>query len=132
MKKNNNYINKEELFSEMLKYRDNKIVSRELIEMIKLIVKKYSTSAKFYSYHFKEDMVEEIISHVLEKGIKGFKFDILDRYGKHNVYSYFTKITMNKCLEIVKKYYKHLDFQDRYINKFKGDVRSSINRCRKL
>lgn len=105
MKQRNNYIDRDELHSEMKAYKDTGVISERLGQLFITMVDHILGHSNFRNYT--QDVREEMRSHALLLLIKySHNCDAYERDARQT-FNYITTITMNACKQVLQKYYKH-------------------------
>ena len=104
MKQRNNYIDRNELHSEMKAYKDTGVISERLGQLFLMITTHILGHSNFRNYT--QDVREEMKSHALMLLVKySHNCDAYQRDARQ-VFNYLTTITMNACKQVLQKYYK--------------------------
>ena len=109
MKQRNNYIDRNELHSEMKAYKDTGVISERLGQLFLTITTHILGHSNFRNYT--QDVRQEMKSHALLLLIKySHNCDAYQRDARQT-FNYITTIAMNACKQILIKYYKRLNTQ---------------------
>lgn len=109
MKQRNNYIDRNELHSEMKAYKDTGVISERLGQLFITMVDHILGHSNFRNYTV--DIKEEMKSHSLMLLVKySHNCDAYQRDARQT-FNYITTIVMNSCKQVLQKYYKHLNTQ---------------------
>ena len=104
MKQRNNYIDCDELHSEMKAYKDTGVISERLGQLFITITDHILGHSNFRNYT--QDVREEMKSHALILLVKySHNCDAYERNARQT-FNYITTITMNACKQVLQKYYK--------------------------
>lgn len=105
MKQRNNYIDRNELHSEMKAYKDTGVISERLGQLFITMVDHILGHSNFRNYT--QAVREEMKSHALLLLIKySHNCDAYQRDARQ-VFNYLTTIIFNACKQTLQKYYKH-------------------------
>ena len=109
MKQRNNYIDRNELHSEMKAYKDAGVISERLGQLFITMVDHILGHSNFRNY-----------TQAIREEMKGYALLLLVKYS-HNcdayqrdarqTFNYITTITMNAFKQVLQKYYKHLNLK---------------------
>jgi len=122
-----NYVNNKELISELIKYKETKVISERFGEMFLLIATNLSKKPNWSSYTWKDDMVQEAI-YTCTKYIKNF-----DLEKSQNPFAYITQICSNSFKLFVKKQKKHAEIKDICYKEIESlEEQKNINRDRAI
>ena len=118
MKKRNNYIDRNELHSEMKEYKDTGVISERLGQLFITMTDHILGHSNFRNYT--QDVREEMKSHALLLLIKySHNCDAYQRDARQ-VFNYLTTIIFNACKQTLQKYYKQQnlkrDLEQKYID----------------
>ena len=118
MKQRNNYIDRNELHSEMKAYKDTGVISERLGQLFMIMTDHILGHSNFRNYT--ADLKEEMKSHALFLLVKySHNCDAYQRDARQ-VFNYLSTIVMNSCKQILIKYYKQQnlkrDLEQRYID----------------
>ena len=109
MKQRNNYIDRNELHSEMKAYKDTGVISERLGQLFLTITTHILGHSNFRNYT--QDVRQEMKSHALLMLVKySHNCDAYQRDARQT-FNYITTVVMNACKQILIKYYKHLNTQ---------------------
>ena len=109
MKQRNNYIDRNELHSEMKAYKDTGVISERLGQLFLTITDHILGHSNFRNYT--QDVREEMKSHALILLVKySHNCDAYQRDARQT-FNYITTVVMNACKQILIKYYKRLNTQ---------------------
>ena len=109
MKQRNNYIDCNELHSEMKAYKDTGVISERLGQLFITITDHILGHSNFRNYT--QAVREEMKSHALLLLIKySHNCDAYERDARQT-FNYITTITMNACKQVLQKYYKNLNLK---------------------
>jgi len=92
------YVDKKEMFAELVKYHTTDIISEELGEMFLKIARRFTNMYCFSSYTYRDELVNSAVHRMVE--YIG-KFDI--KRPNPNPFCYFTQIAYNQILTVIKK-----------------------------
>lgn len=108
-KQRNNYIDRDELHSEMKAYKDTGVISERLGQLFITMVDHILGHSNFRNYT--QDVREEMKSHALLLLVKySHNCDAYQRDARQT-FNYITTIIFNACKQILQKYYKRLNTQ---------------------
>ena len=118
MKQRNNYIDRNELHSEMKVYKDTGVISERLGQLFITMVDHILGHSNFRNYT--QDVREEMKGYALLLLIKySHNCDAYQRDARQT-FNYITTIVMNSCKQVLIKYYKNQnmkrDLEQRYID----------------
>ena len=118
MKQRNNYIDRNELHSEMKVYKDTGVISERLGQLFITMVDHILGHSNFRNYT--QAVREEMKSYALLLLVKySHNCDAYQRDARQT-FNYITTITMNACKQVLIKYYKNQnmkrDLEQRYID----------------
>lgn len=118
MKQRNNYIDRNELHSEMKAYKDTGVISERLGQLFITMTDHILGHSNFRNYT--QDVREEMKSHALLLLIKySHNCDAYQRDARQ-VFNYLTTIIFNACKQTLQKYYKQQnlkrDLEQKYID----------------
>ena len=109
MKQRNNYIDCNELHSEMKAYKDTGVISEHLGQLFITITDHILGHSNFRNYTYA--VREEMKSYALLLLIKySHNCDAYQR-DTRQVFNYITTIIFNACKQTLQKYYKHLNLK---------------------
>ena len=109
MKQRNNYIDRNELHSEMKAYKDTCVISERLGQLFLTITDHILGHSNFRNYT--QDVRQEMKSHALLMLVKySHNCDAYQRDARQT-FNYITTVVMNACKQILIKYYKRLNTQ---------------------
>ena len=109
MKQRNNYIDRNELHSEMKAYKDTGVISERLGQLFLTITTHILGHSNFRNYT--QDVRQEMKSHALLMLVKySHNCDAYQRDARQT-FNYITTVVMNACKQILIKYYKRLNTQ---------------------
>ena len=109
MKQRNNYIDRDELHSEMKAYKDTGVISERLGQLFITMTDHILGHSNFRNYT--ADIKEEMKSHALLLLVKySHNCDAYERNARQT-FNYITTIVMNSCKQVLQKYYKRLNTQ---------------------
>lgn len=100
--KSKQFVNNQEFFDEIVKFRDSGRISNRLGEIMIMLVERFATQHYYRGYAFKEDMIAEAIAHNITK-LSNF-----DTAKFTNPFSYFTQCTYFSFLNYIAKEKKEL------------------------
>ena len=104
MKQRNNYIDRNELHSEMKAYKDTGVISERLGQCFITMTDHILGHSNFRNYT--QDVREEMKSHALLLLVKySHNCDAYQRDARQT-FNYITTIVMNACKQVLQKYYK--------------------------
>ena len=104
MKQRNNYIDRNELHSEMKAYKDTGVISERLGQFFITMTDHILGHSNFRNYT--QDVREEMKSHALLLLVKySHNCDAYQRDARQT-FNYITTIVMNACKQVLQKYYK--------------------------
>ena len=104
-----NYIDRNELHSEMKAYKDTGVISERLGQFFITMVDHILGHSNFRNYT--QDVREEMKSHALLLLVKySHNCDAYQRDARQT-FNYITTIVMNACKQTLQKYYKHLNLK---------------------
>ena len=109
MKKRNNYIDRNELHSEMKTYKDTGIISERLGQLFLTMIDHILGHSNFRNYAY--DLKEEMKSHALLMIIKYVHNCNAYERDATSVFAYVTTIIFNAYRQVLKKYYKQLNLK---------------------
>lgn len=130
-KRGKNFINKDELYNEMVAWRDsnpdpeNRIPSETLGRMLNDIATHYMTHPNYIRYpaSMKEDMASCCTIGML-KALKHYDFD------KKNPFAYLTQVCWSCTMTYLVKHYKYVNFKRELMKQNISDqIASGINVC---
>ena len=129
MKQRNNYIDRNELHSEMKAYKDTGVISERLGQLFLTITTHILGHSNFRNYT--QDVRQEMKSHALLMLVKySHNCDAYQRDARQT-FNYITTIIMNACKQILIKYYKQQNLQreleQRYIDLMESTYGVKIN-----
>ncbi len=102
----NNYVNNKELLKEILKFKENNIISEELGDMLLKISNNYSSKGSFAGYTWRSDMVSEAVLTCI-RYLKNFNPE-----KSTNAFAYVTQICKNSFKLYIKKQKTHSKIKD--------------------
>ena len=109
MKQRNNYIDRNELHSEMKSYKDTGVISERLGQLFLTITDHILGHSNFR--HYTQDVRQEMKSHALLMLVKySHNCDAYQRDSRQT-FNYITTIIMNACKQILIKHYKQQNLQ---------------------
>ena len=109
MKQRNNYIDRNELHSEMKAYKDTGVISERLGQLFLMITTHILCHSNFRNYT--QDVREEMKSHALLMLVKySHNCDAYQRDARQ-VFNYLSTVTFNAFKQTLQKYYKRLNTQ---------------------
>ena len=109
MKQRNNYIDRNELHSEMKAYNDTGVISERLGQLFITMTTHILGHSNFRNYT--QDVREEMKSHALILLVKySHNCDAYQRDARQ-VFNYLSTVVMNACKQILIKYYKRLNLK---------------------
>ena len=109
MKQRNNYIDRNELHSEMKAYKDTGVMSERLGQLFITMTDHILGHSNFRNYT--ADLKEEMRSHALMLLVKySHNCDAYQRDARQT-FNYITTIIMNACKQVLQKYYKQLNLK---------------------
>ena len=104
-----NYINRNELHSEMKAYKDTGVISECLGQIFITMTDHILGHSNFRNYT--QDVREEMKSHVLLLLVKySHNCDAYQRDARQT-FNYITTIIFNACKHTLQKYYKHMNLK---------------------
>ena len=107
MKQRNNYIDRNELYSEMKAYKDTGVISERLGQLFITITDHILGHSNFRNYT--KDLKEEMKGYALLMLVKySHNCDAYQRDARQT-FNYITTIAMNACKQILIKHYKLLN-----------------------
>jgi len=101
-----NYINNEDLLTEVIKFKENGVVSEELGKMLLVLANNYSFKGNFVGYTWREDMVGEAVLTCI-KYLKNFNPE-----KSRNAFAYITQICKNSYKLYIKEQNTHSYIKD--------------------
>jgi len=116
------YVTNAEILFEFKTYWKTGIISDNMTKIIYKIARKIANSRNFYMYPYKEDMIQEGVFHVINRGITGFT------QGRDNPFAYFTTIISFKFIEYIKKDKKNVRIRELAKEKLIENIKDNINR----
>lgn len=108
-----NYINKEEMVSELKKLKETNIISEKLHLMFYELATRIANKPRFYSYTWKEDMIVNAYLRCIKYAKK---FDV----NRKNPFGYFTTL-------IYRYYWKHREVELKYQDKKWSELSNHID-----
>ncbi len=120
-KKRTKYLTNAELLEEFEKYWETGIISNDMAVKIQKLAKKIASRGNFSGYYFKQDMIQDALSHATMKGVPGFK------QGRTNPFAYLSQVIFNKYREIIKLEKKNLTIFDSVRGKLSEDMRIEVS-----
>ena len=129
MKQRNNYIDRNELHSEMKVYKDTGVISERLGQLFITMVDHILGHSNFRNYT--QAVREEMKSYALLLLIKySHNCDAYQRDARQT-FNYITTIVMNSCKQVLIKYYKNQnmkrELEQRYIDMLAQEYGVKIN-----
>lgn len=129
MKQRNNYIDRNELHSEMKAYKDTGVISERLGQLFLTMTDHILGHSNFRNYT--ADLKEEMRSHALLLLVKySHNCDAYERDARQT-FNYITTIIFNACKQTLQKYYKHLnlkrDLERQYLDLMQSTYGVKIN-----
>lgn len=122
MKQRNNYIDRNELHSEMKAYKDTGVISERLGQLFLTITTHILGHSNFRNYT--QDVRQEMKSHALLMLVKySHNCDAYQRDARQT-FNYITTVVMNACKQILIKYYKRLNTQRELEQRYLDFMRS--------
>ena len=104
MRQRNNYIDRNELHSEMKAYKDTGVISERLGQLFITMTDHILGHSNFRNYT--ADIKEEMKSHALLLLVKySHNCDAYERNARQT-FNYITTIIFNACKQVLQKYYK--------------------------
>ncbi len=101
-----NYVSNSDLLSEIIKYKETKIFSERLGQMLLDIANNYSTKGNFVGYTWREDMCSDAMMTCIK---------YLDNFNPEkstNAFAYVTQICCNSFKLYIKKQHEHSKIKD--------------------
>ena len=109
MKQRNNYIDRNELHSEMKAYKDTGVISERLGQFFITMTDHILGHSNFRNYT--QDVREEMRSHALLLLVKySHNCDAYQRDARQ-VFNYLSTVTFNAFKQVLQKYYKQLNLK---------------------
>lgn len=102
----NYYVRNKDLLPEIIKCRDRGKISEYLGEMLLLIVNNYARRSNWSNYTYKDDMKGHAMVHLTNAALK------FDPKRSQNPFAYYTQVTKNAFIQILKQERKHRDIRD--------------------
>ena len=129
MKQRNNYIDRNELHSEMKAYKDTGVISERLGQLFLTMTDHILGHSNFRNYT--ADIKEEMKSHALILLVKySHNCDAYQRDARQ-VFNYLSTVTFNAFKQILLKYYKQQnlkrELEQRYIDLMENTYGLKIN-----
>ena len=129
MKQRNNYIDRNELHSEMKAYKDTGVISERLGQLFLTITDHILGHSNFRNYT--QDVRQEMKSHALILLVKySHNCDAYQRDARQ-VFNYLSTVTFNAFKQILLKYYKQQnlkrELEQRYIDLMENTYGLKIN-----
>lgn len=115
--KNEHYVNNKEMIEELRLYKKTGIVSEKLGVMFFKIASKYATRPNFCGYSYKDDMVSDALSRMMDQATK-FNVD----HPSANPFAYFTMVVHRQFLQTLKKEKKDIEIKRLYREKIWSDL----------
>ena len=109
MKQRNNYIDRDELHSEMQAYKDTGVISERLGQLFITMTDHILGHSNFRNYT--ADLKEEMRSHALMLLVKySHNCDAYQRDARQ-VFNYLSTVVFNAFKQVLQKYYKQLNLR---------------------
>ena len=108
MGKERYYVKNKDLLAEIMKCREDDVITEELGRMILQIATNYSNKGNFASYTWKEDMISEAVLTCL-RYMHNFDPNKMER---PNPFAYFTTVIHNAFINYIRKQNKHSEIKD--------------------
>lgn len=106
IKKGEHYVSNNELLEEIVKFKDNGVISEELGRMLLSIATHYSSKSNFSGYTWRTDMISESVLTCV-KYLKNFKPE-----KSTNAFAYVTQIIKNSFKLYITSQKKHSKIKD--------------------
>ena len=104
-----NYIDRNELHSEMKAYKDTGVISERLGQLFMIMTDHILGHSNFRNYT--ADLKEEMRSHALMLLVKySHNCDAYQRDARQ-VFNYLSTVTFNAFKQVLQKYYKHMNLK---------------------
>lgn len=110
MKRKVNYLSNKRILQVLESSHEAGKCTDELAEIFILLANKLSTSYRFCGYSYKDIMISEAVYTMLKY------WDKFDAEKSNNPFSYFTMISWNSFLVIMRKERKQVDIRDKIYN----------------
>ena len=105
-KKSEHYVSNNDLLAEIIKFKNDGVMSEELGKMLLSISTHYSTKSNFSGYTWKQDMISEAVFTCV-KYLKSFKPE-----KSTNAFAYVTQIIKNSFKLYITDQKKHSKIKD--------------------
>ena len=100
------YVRNKDLLPEIIRCREAGVVSNELGRMLLLIVNNYARRSNWSNYTYKDDMKGHAMVHLSNAALK------FDPARSNNPFAYYTQVTKNAFIQILKQERKHRNIRD--------------------
>lgn len=100
------YVRNKDLLPEIIKCREEGIISNELGRMLLLIVNNYARRSNWSNYTYKDDMKGHAMVHLTNAALK------FDPNRSNNPFAYYTQVTKNAFIQVLKQERKHRNIRD--------------------
>ena len=101
-----NYINNEEFLEEIIKCKKADKISDKLVKMMYQIANQVSASRNFINYTYKDEMIQESVTHALFKALPNYDVE------RKNPFGFFSTVIIYKFIEIIKKENKFIEVKN--------------------
>ena len=100
------YVRNKDLLPEIIDCREKGVVSDKLGRMLLLIVDNYARKWNWVNYTFRDDMKGHALVHLSNAALK------FDPARSNNPFAYYTQVTKNAFIQIIKQERKHRNIRD--------------------
>lgn len=95
-KQHNDYVDKEEMMSELEEYQKTKVLSEKLCLMFRALARRYANKFNFSKYSYKDDFVSAAVIKMISQASK---FDV--NRPERNPFAYFTQMAHNEVISYI-------------------------------
>ena len=103
------YVNKKEMYDEVVKCRETGVISRKLADMMTLMTERIIRKQNYIRYSYKEDMQAYALM-MLVKTWKGFNPE-----KSNDPFAYYTTCIDNSYVQFLNKEKRHRDIRDKLL-----------------
>ena len=111
------YIDKDEMYQEMVTYNETGVISEKLGSMFLVIAQRFTSAPNYIRYSYRDEMICSAVARMVEQVDK---FDIT--HESKNPFSYFTMVTYHCAISFIKKEKKYTALKDNLRTKIWDDV----------
>jgi chromatin segregation and condensation protein Rec8/ScpA/Scc1 (kleisin family) len=109
VKSNDTYLNKRDMYEELVEYNKTKVISERLAKMFQTLARKFSTHSWFFRYTYREDMIADAVSKMVEK-VSNFDLN----HPSADPFAYFTRIAYCQFRQMIKKENRQTQTREEY------------------